>query len=136
MKNKNGFTLIELLIIVAIIALLVVAITVSMSQARKNARINGAKTSLKTVLPAIVACKDSGGNVTLPSPNADICSAPVGLSGAKWPELAYGYTFQSGGRPGGLYNSVDCNFRILTGSDFVTRTDAFFTCNCAKQACE
>lgn len=125
---KKGFTLIELMVIVAIIALLTVVIFVSVSQGRKNSRINSAKTALKTALPAIIACKDSGGTVNVPTTSGnDICAANVGLAGAKWPILGYGYAYA-----GGAYDSVSCNFQVSTNGD----TASNLVCNCIRQVCE
>ncbi|KKR21367.1 MAG: hypothetical protein UT50_C0009G0026 [Candidatus Moranbacteria bacterium GW2011_GWA2_39_41] len=131
-ESKSGFTFVEIMVIVIIIALLATAILVSIDQGRKNARINAAKTSLKAVLPAIIACKDSGGIVSSPPvADANVCATAVGLVGAKWPELKYGYAYGSG-----TYDSVACDFIVDTGSDETKSGNTFLTCSCAKQICE
>lgn len=130
---KKGFTLIELLIIITIISLLAVAIFVSVDQARKKARLNGAKSSMKSVLPAIIACSDSGGAVNAPgSGGGDICQAGSGLQNAKWPVLAHGYTYDA---VGGDYSS-SCSFTVNTNTDTTKLGYNYLTCSCVIQTCE
>ena len=127
--DKKGFTLIELLIIVAIISLLATVVLVSVNESKKRSRINSAKTSLRSALPAIISCRDSGGNVNVPSGSEDgtkpICVSG-GLAGANWPKLGYGYQYL-----GGTYNSSNCNFEVSTGGDGDN-----LVCNCVKGRCE
>lgn len=127
-KRRRGFTLIEILIIIIIIGILASAILVSINQSSKNARINSAKTSLRSVLPAIIACKDGGGNVNNPSGETDICASAVGLSSSKWPTLSYGYVYVAGG----IYNSANCSFQVSTNGD----TASNLACSCASQICQ
>lgn len=120
--------MIEVMIVVLIVAVLVSVILANINQSRKKARVNGAKTSLKLVLPAIMACKDGGGNVSLPpTADADICATAVGLTGATWPTLPDGYAYV----PGLGYNSVNCSFTVFTNGD-----SADLTCGCEAQICQ
>jgi prepilin-type N-terminal cleavage/methylation domain-containing protein len=132
MTKNNGFTLIELLVIVAIIALLASAILVGISRSKEKARINSAKISIRSVLPAIIACKNNGGTVNDPGNNNDICSTNVGLTGAKWQQLGYGYTYI----PGGTYNSDACNFQININNDTTESGNHFLICSCLSQICK
>jgi prepilin-type N-terminal cleavage/methylation domain-containing protein len=133
MTKNNGFTLIELLVIVAIIALLASAILVGVSRSKEKARINSAKTSIRSVLPAIIACKNNGGTVNNPDNNNDICSSNVGLTGAKWQQLSYGYTYIL---LGSIYNSDACNFQININNDTTESGNNFLTCSCLSQICK
>ena len=123
-KNKTGFTLIELLIIIFIIALLAAVILVSINQSRVKARINATKTSLRSVLPAIVACRNSGGLVSSPVEKTEVCPSGVGLTGSKWPELKYSYAYAG-------YNPATCVFEVSISNDGPN-----LICDCVKQICE
>jgi prepilin-type N-terminal cleavage/methylation domain-containing protein len=135
-SGQAAFTLIEIMIVVAIIIILASITMVGMSQSRKNARLNGAKTSVRSILTAIVGCKDSGGNVMVPSnPETglrDICNPTAGFSGAKWPALSGGYTYDESGD----YDRNDCLFNVNTKDDVTNKNHTYLLCDCVKQICE
>ncbi|MEK7598202.1 MAG: prepilin-type N-terminal cleavage/methylation domain-containing protein [Patescibacteria group bacterium] len=128
MGKKPGFTLIEILIVVAIIAILVSAILVSINNSRKKARINSAKTSVRSALPIIVSCKDSGGIVSFPAnPMGGNRICNTGYDSSFWPPLVSNYQYG-----GGVYDSKDCNFQILTNGE----SNPDIACDCNSQMCQ
>jgi len=127
MNKKRGFTLIEILIVVAIIAILAGAILVSINNSRKKAQLNSVKSSVRSALPAIVSCKDSGGNVSFPNnPQGGNPICNIGSNLVFWPSLTPSYHYG-----GGLYNVEDCNFQILANEG----SDPDITCDCKLQIC-
>ena len=94
--NKKGFTLVELLVVIAIIGILSSVAVVNLNSARDKAKEAAALATGSSIIPLVVMCETSGGDLEDPTSGTDgggdVCTSPYEI-GVDWPDPPASYSF-------------------------------------------